>query len=220
MSAPLIIAIDGPSGSGKSSVSKGVASALGLTYLDTGSMYRAMTWFVQNRGIDVANTGAIAQIAPDANIEPSTDPNAPGITVDGIDVSEPIRGDEVTGGVSAVSAVPEVRALLVQLQRDIAHAATNGIVVEGRDIGPVVLPDADIQIFPTADESARAARRAAEVGGVAEDQQAKLAKRDHADSTRKVSPLAQASDAVVVDTTHMNLNEVIDHVVALAKAAR
>ena len=126
----------------------------------------------------------------------------------------------VTGGVSAVSAVPEVRAQLVQLQRDIAHAASTGIVVEGRDIGPVVLPDADLKIFLTADESARAARRAAEVGGVVEDQKEKLAKRDHADSTRKVSPLAQADDAVVVDTTNMTLAEVIEHVVSLARDAR
>lgn len=220
MSAPLIIAIDGPSGSGKSSVSMGVARKLGLTYLDTGSMYRAMTWFIQNRGIDVTNTGAIIQIAPDANLVPSTDPDAPGITVDGIDVSEPIRGEVVTGGVSAVSAVPQVRTQLVQLQRDIAHAAKNGIVVEGRDIGPVVLPDADLKIFLTADESARAARRAAEVGGVVEEQKEKLAQRDHADSTRKASPLTQAVDAVVVDTTEMTLEQVIDHIVALARAVR
>ena len=217
MSEPLIIAIDGPSGSGKSSVSKGVARKLGLTYLDTGSMYRAMTWFIQNQGIDTTDVAAIVAAAPKASIVPSTDPDAPGITVNGTDVSEPIRGDVVTGGVSAVSAVPEVRRQLVDLQRQIAKSAQHGIVVEGRDIGEVVLPDADLKLFLTADESARAARRAAEVGGVVEDQQAKLAKRDLADSTRKTSPLTQADDALHIDTTHMTLGEVIDMVISLSR---
>lgn len=217
MSSPLVIAIDGPSGSGKSTVSRAVARDLGLRYLDTGSMYRAMTWFMIDQNVDLDDPEAIAAYAKQAQILPSTDPLSPGIKVGPIDVSEPIRGELVTAGVSRVSAVPSVRALLVDLQRDIAASAEGGIVAEGRDIGPVVLPNASLKIFLTADESARAARRAAENGDDVQATQEQLASRDKADSTRKASPLVQADDAVVVDTTHMSVQEVIDHIIALAK---
>lgn len=214
----LVIAIDGPSGSGKSSVSRAVARQLGLSYLDTGAMYRAMTWWVQEKGIDPIDGDAVMDVAKVAQIKPSTDPTNPVIFVGDVDVSEPIRGDAVTSAVSAVSAIPEVRALLVELQRKIATEAKNGIVVEGRDIGSVVLPDASLKLYLTADTSARAARRAAENGGEVAPTQEKLIARDQADSTRKVSPLEMAPDATLVDTTHMNLDEVVEYVLGLIKA--
>ena len=160
MSQPLVIAIDGPSGSGKSSVSRAVATQLGLDYLDTGSMYRAMTWYLQNMGADLSDVSQVAQLANAQVIQPSIDPSEPGIRVAGQDVSLPIRGTEVTQGVSAVSAVPKVRDLMVNLQREIVSNSKIGIVVEGRDICSVVLPNAPVKIFITADPAARATRRA------------------------------------------------------------
>jgi cytidylate kinase len=211
----IVVAIDGPSGSGKSSVSRAIAKQLDWHYLDTGAMYRAMTWWVQEHGIDPIDGDAVFDVAQVAQIKPSTDPAKPVIHVGDVDVSEPIRGELVTSAVSAVSAVPEVRALLVKLQRDIAQAAPNGIVVEGRDIGSVVLPDAHLKLYITADPEARAARRAAEVGDDISATQEKLVKRDQADSTRKVSPLEMAPDATLLDTTHMDLPEVVEHVLSL-----
>jgi cytidylate kinase len=213
----LIIAIDGPSGSGKSSVSRAVAKQLGLSYLDTGAMYRAMTWWVLEKGIDPIDGEMVFDVAKVAKIIPGTDPSNPTIHVGDVDVSGPIRGDLVTGAVSAVSAVPEVRGLLVELQREISKDAPKGIVVEGRDIGSVVLPDASLKLYITADPEARAARRAAENGQDVSTTQEKLVKRDQADSTRKVSPLEMAADAMLLDTTHMNLDEVVDHVLDLVK---
>ena len=213
----LIIAIDGPSGSGKSSVAKAVAKQLGLSYLDTGAMYRGMTWWVLEKGVDPIDGEMVFDVAKVAQIIPGTDPNNPTIHVGDVDVSGPIRGDLVTGAVSSVSAVPEVRALLVELQREISANAPKGIVVEGRDIGSVVLPDASLKLYITADPEARAARRAAENGQDVNATQEKLIKRDQADSTRKVSPLEIAPDATLLDTTHMNLDEVVDHVLGLIK---
>ncbi|MEN9742039.1 MAG: hypothetical protein RIR66_995 [Actinomycetota bacterium] len=213
----LIIAIDGPSGSGKSSVSRAVAKQLGLSYLDTGAMYRAMTWWVLEKGIDPIDGEMVFDVAKVAKIIPGTDPSNPTIHVGDVDVSGPIREDLVTGAVSAVSAVPEVRSLLVELQREISKNAPKGIVVEGRDIGSVVLPDASLKLYITADPQARAARRAAENGQDVSATQEKLVKRDQADSTRKVSPLEMAPDATLLDTTHMNLDEVVDHVLGLIK---
>lgn len=213
----LVIAIDGPSGSGKSSVSRAVAKQLGLAYLDTGAMYRAMTWWVQKKGIDPIDGDAVFDVAKVAQIKPSTDPANPVIFVGDVDVSVPIRGDVVTSAVSAVSAVPQVRTLLVELQREITANAKQGIVVEGRDIGSVVLPDASLKLYLTADSQARAARRAAENGGEVQTTQEKLIARDHADSTRTVSPLEMAADAKLVDTTHMELAEVVDYVLALVE---
>ena len=212
---PLVIAIDGPSGSGKSSVSRAIAKQLGLSYLDTGAMYRAMTWWVQENGVNPADLPAVIELAKNAELAPSTDPELPLIYVGDTDVSEPIRGDRVTGDVSAVSAIAEVREILVQLQRSISAAATSGIVVEGRDIGSVVLPQATLKLYITADPTARAARRAAENGSDVTATQEKLVKRDQADSSRTVSPLEMAPDAILVDTTHMNLDEVVEHVLQL-----
>ncbi|MGW6397810.1 (d)CMP kinase [Streptomyces sp. NPDC055134] len=214
--AAVIVAIDGPSGTGKSSTSKAVAAQLGLSYLDTGAQYRAITWWMVNNGIDLTDPTAIAAVAGKAEIVSGTDPSAPTITVDGVDVAAPIRTTEVTSKVSAVSAVPEVRARITDLQRSIAASAEEGIVVEGRDIGTTVLPDADLKIFLTASPEARAARRSGELKGAdVKATQEALIKRDAADSSRKTSPLAKAGDAVEVDTSELTLQQVIECVVTL-----
>lgn len=217
----VIVAIDGPSGTGKSSTSKAVASQLGLSYLDTGAQYRAITWWMVNNGIDITDPTAIANVAGKAEIISGTDPANPTISVDGVDVSGPIRTQEVTSKVSAVSAVPEVRARITELQRSLAAEAERGIVVEGRDIGTTVLPDADLKIFLTATPEARAARRSGELKGT--DVQATreaLLRRDAADSSRKTSPLAKADDAVEVDTSDLTLQQVIECVVTLVGEKR
>jgi cytidylate kinase len=212
----LVVAVDGPSGSGKSSTARGVADRLGLAYLDTGAMYRAMTWALLQRGTDLNDSEAVARDAEGVVISSGTDPLAPTIEVDGQDVSGPIRGADVTGSVSLVAAVPRVRELLVSRQRETVDASPGGIVVEGRDIGSVVLPDAPVKIYLVADPAARAARRAAELGGIdATATQADLARRDEIDSTRAASPLAKASDAIEIDGTHMTLDQVVDAIVAL-----
>lgn len=220
-SVGLVVAIDGPSGSGKSSTSRGVASRLGLRYLDTGAMYRAMTWWMLRAGVDVQDPAAVAARADEARIVSGTDPLGPTITVDGVDVGVAIRGEDVTGAVSPVSAVPEVRARLLELQREAIAEATadGGIVVEGRDIGSVVAPDAPVKAYLSADPAARAARRAAEEGGsdVAATEASLLA-RDTIDSGRAVSPLVMADGAVHIDTTHYTLDEVIGLVVELVEA--
>ncbi|WP_328722501.1 (d)CMP kinase [Streptomyces sp. NBC_00247] len=220
-SSAVIVAIDGPSGTGKSSTSKAVAAELGLSYLDTGAQYRAITWWMLTNDVDIADASAVANAAAKPVIVSGTDPSAPTITVDGEDASGPIRTQEVTAGVSAVSAVPEVRALITELQRSIAAGAGAGIVVEGRDIGTTVLPDADLKIFLTASAEARAARRSGELKGadVAATKEA-LIKRDAADSGRKTSPLAKADDAVEVDTTELTLEQVIECVVTLVEEKR
>jgi len=218
--AGLVVAVDGPSGSGKSTTARGVATRLGLRYLDTGAMYRAMTWALLQRGVDVDDPEAVAAAAPGVVIVAGTDPRSPTITADGVDVSAPIRGRAVTSAVSAVSAVPQVRRLLVQLQR--AIIGDGDIVVEGRDIGSVVAPEARVKVFLVADAAARAARRTAELGGSSTEvtlTQEDMARRDRLDSSRSTSPLMQATDAVVVDTTELSLDEVIERVVALAAPA-
>lgn len=217
----VIVAIDGPAGTGKSSTSKAVAAALGLNYLDTGAQYRAITWWMITNGIDASDPLAIATAATKPAIVSGTDPVDPTITVDGVDAAGPIRTPEVSAKVSAVSAVPEVRTALTDLQRSIAASAVTGIVVEGRDIGTTVLPDADLKIFLTASPEARAARRSAELKGsdLSATKEA-LIKRDAADSGRKTSPLAKADDAIEVDTTELTLQQVIEHVVALVEEKR
>ncbi|MFD3525412.1 (d)CMP kinase [Streptomyces sp. NPDC058653] len=222
--AAVIVAIDGPAGTGKSSTSRSVATQLGLSYLDTGAQYRAITWWMISNGIDVQDPSAVATAAGKPVIVSGTDAANPTITVDGVDASGPIRTQEVTAKVSAVSAVPEVRAVITGLQRSIAAGAPNGIVVEGRDIGTTVLPDADLKVFLTASPEARAARRSGELKGkeasdLAATREA-LIKRDAIDSTRKTSPLAKADDAVEVDTTDLTLQQVIECVVTLVQEKR
>ncbi len=217
----VIVAIDGPSGTGKSSTSKAVAAQLALSYLDTGAQYRAITWWMVNNGIDVQDPSAIAAAAGKPEIVSGTDPSAPAITVDGTDVAGAIRTQEVTSKVSAVSAVPEVRARITELQRSIAAGAEKGIVVEGRDIGTTVLPDADLKIFLTASPEARAARRSGELKDTdLHTTREALLKRDAADSSRTTSPLAKADDAVEVDTSDLTLQQVIECVVTLVEEKR
>lgn len=218
MSTSLVVAVDGPSGSGKSSTARGVADRLHLAYLDTGAMYRAMTWAMLQAGVDLHDPEAIAAAAKDVRLESGVDPLDPTIHADGVDVAEAIRGEDVTGAVSHVAAVPAVREQLVELQRATIVDNDNRIVVEGRDIGSTVAPDADFKFFLVADPAARAARRAAEDGSddtVATEQA--LARRDEIDSNRTASPLAKAADAVLVDSTHMTLAEVIDTLVELVE---
>lgn len=216
MSTSRVVAIDGPSGSGKSSTSRAVAAQLGLSYLDTGAMYRAMTWALLQADVDVADADAVAAAAAGVVLESGTDPGGPTIRVDGHDVSAPIRSDEVTAAVSPVATVPAVRDLLVALQRDIIDGS-DGIVVEGRDIGSVVAPDAEVKIYLVADPGARAARRAAEEGvsdaGATEQS---LAQRDQIDSTRAASPLMKVEGAVQIDSTHLSLDEVVQAIVQIA----
>ena len=187
----LVIAIDGPSSSGKSSVAKGVARSLGLQYLDTGALYRAMTWLVLRAGLEIADEVEIGKLARNSKIAISTNPDQTWISVDGIDITDTIRSAEVTDAVSQVSAVPLVREILVELQRKYAQLATEqvgGIVVEGRDIATVVLPKADIKVFLTASPVARATRRGLELEvDIAEVSKA-LEQRDLLDSTRAISP--------------------------------
>ncbi|WP_456697084.1 (d)CMP kinase [Aeromicrobium sp. P5_D10] len=220
MSKPLVVAIDGPSGSGKSSTSRGVATQLGLAYLDTGAMYRAMTWALLERGADLDDAPAMAQAAAQVKLGWTTDAADPAIFADDVDVSEPIRSVQVTSAVSKVAAVAEIRAQLVELQRA-AIDGSDGIVVEGRDIGSVVAPDAQVKIYLVADPAARAERRAAETGDVdTAAMQAALARRDQIDSTRAASPLSMPDDAVLVDGTHLTLDEVIAHIVGIVAASR
>ena len=215
-----VIAIDGPSGSGKSSTARGVAVALGLRYLDTGAMYRAVTWAVLAAGADPDDPAAVAGLADRLDVQSGTDPQAPTIAVDGVDVSGEIRSPAVTNAVSAVSAVPAVRAQMVARQRELVGAG--GIVVEGRDIGIAVTPEATLKVFLTAQVSARAQRRTAQVGGPSSAHRTTrddLDRRDRLDSSRQASPLARADDAVDVDTTELSLPEVVDHIVALVRGA-
>ena len=219
----IVVAVDGTSGSGKSSTSRGVADRLGLRYLDTGAMYRAMTWWMLRHGVDVHDPVAVAARCAEARIETGTEPLAPTITVDGEDVAGAIREPDVNAAVSPVSAVPEVRARLVAMQRAAIEDATlgAGIVVEGRDIGSVVWPDAHVKVYLSADASARASRRAAEEGGTdVGTTEASLLARDRIDSGRAVAPLVMVEGAVHIDTTAYTLDEVIDQVVSLVGAVR
>ena len=217
----LVVAIDGPSGSGKSSTSRGVAARLGLRYLDTGAMFRAITWWMLTHDVDTSDPEAVAERAGEPIIESGTDPLDPTILVDGADASVAIRSDEVNAAVSPVSAVPAVRARLLELQREIIGAVTtgdDGIVVEGRDIGSVVAPDAPVKLFLSADPGARAVRRAAEAGGDVAATRESLLARDKIDSGRTTAPLTIADGAVHIDTTPYTLDEVISQVVALVEA--
>jgi cytidylate kinase len=209
-----VVAVDGPSGSGKSTVSRRLASAVDGVYLDTGAMYRAVTWAVLQAGVDLTDQEAITKIAVETELSIGTDPRAPHFAANGIPVDGPIRGPEVTAAVSAVAAVPEVRKHLVILQQTII-AAHPRIVVEGRDIASVVAPDADLKVYLTASAAARAERRSAEDATDVAATEADLARRDHLDSSRTTDPLRQASDAVEVDTTGMGIDEVVKHLLGL-----
>ncbi len=216
----VVVAVDGPAGTGKSTVSRGLARAMGARYLDTGAMYRMVTLSILRRGVDLADPEAIAAAA-DVPISVGYDPDHDRDFLGAEDVSAEIRGEAVTRAVSAVSAVPAVRARLVELQRDLA-AGTDSVVVEGRDIGTVVLPDADLKIFLTASAETRARRRNNQNirAGLPDDYPTVLAdvrRRDHLDSTRAVSPLRPATDAVIVDTSDMTQDQVVAHLLELVE---
>jgi cytidylate kinase len=198
-----------------------LARALHARYLDTGAMYRIATLAVLRAGVDPADQGAVQAAAAAANLSVGHDPDIDSSYLDSEDVSREIRGDAVTQAVSAVSSVPAVRSRLVALQRSLA-AGAGSVVVEGRDVGTVVLPDADVKIFLTASAETRAHRRNDQnvAAGLADDYDSVLAdvrRRDHLDSTRTVSPLRAAEDAVIVDTSAMTESEVIDHLLDLVK---
>ena len=221
MNSDVVVAIDGPAGTGKSSVSKGLARSLGARYLDTGAMYRIVTLAALRAGVDPGDADAVGSIASTVQLSVSYDPDTDRCYLAGEDVSVEIRGDEVTRAVSAVSSVPAVRTRLVRLQRAMA-GGPGSVVVEGRDIGTVVLPDAPVKIFLTASAETRALRRNEQnvAAGLADDYDGVLAdvrRRDHLDSTRKVSPLRAAADAVVVDTSDMTEAQVIAHLLELVK---
>lgn len=211
----VVVAIDGPAGTGKSTVARGLARALGECYLDTGAMYRVVTLAVLRSGVALDDAEGIVRVADRVEVALDSHPDGDRAYLGEEDVSREIRGDEVTGAVSAVSAIPAVRSRLVALQRQLAGQA-GGVVVEGRDIGTVVLPDADVKIFLTASPETRAQRRNEQnvAAGLTDDYAAVLTdvrRRDELDSTRAVSPLRPADDAVIVDTGKMTQAQVVDH---------
>jgi cytidylate kinase len=216
------VTLDGPSGTGKSSVARAVARRLGAAYLDTGAMYRAATVAVLDAGVDPEDADAVARVVAGARIEVGTAADTEVVRVDGADVAVRIRGPEVTRAVSAVSAVPAVRRQLVEQQRALV-AGTDAVVVEGRDIGTVVLPGATVKIYLTAAPEARAERRALQLGLTTPEEVAALAddlrRRDEYDSSRADSPLRPAADAVVVDSTDLVQEQTVERVVSLARSA-
>ncbi len=210
---PVIVAIDGPAGAGKSTVGRAVAERLGLQYLDTGAMYRAVTFAALRRGIDPTEEADVAALA--GTVQMAIDDSS--VVVDGVDATVEIRGREVTAAVSAVASNGQVRSELVRRQREWVVEHTGG-VVEGRDIGSVVFPDATLKLFVTASPRVRAQRRVAEIGGDVAEVEASIIERDRKDSTRSESPLTETDDAVVVDTTAMSIEDVVDHILGLMPA--
>jgi cytidylate kinase len=213
----LIIAIDGPSGAGKSTLGRMIARALNLLYLDTGAMYRAAALAVLRVGVSTQDAAAVALVTARANINLAGDPDSLRVTLDGRDVSDGIRTEEVSQSASVISTIPEVRRILVQRQREMG--AQGGVVLDGRDSGTVVFPDADIKFFLTAEPEARAQRRYDEERVRARDVTFEqtldnINQRDRRDSTRETSPLAIADDAIVLDSTELSLEEVYERMMS------
>jgi len=214
----LVVAIDGPSGSGKSSTARGVAQKLGLSFLDTGAMYRAATWLVLHSEVAATDTSAVADLVESADIAVELDPESQGVTINGHDVTEAIREPVVSAAVSSVATNLAVRANLVARQQQIIASAEQGIVAEGRDITTVVAPEAPVRVLLVADPSARVARRQAELGQrvTSADVTDQVIRRDRDDST--VAQFTEAAEGVVVvDSTHLTLAEVIDRIADLAR---
>lgn len=207
----IVVALDGPSGSGKSSTARGIASRAGWNYLDTGALYRAATWLLLERNLKDAKS--LVAVLTHEPITFSGDPDHPITKCGGVDISAAIREERITSRVSEVSAWPELRSELLQLQRKLIGESKIGIVVEGRDIGTLVAPEAQLKIYLEADISARAQRRQREIGEVTENEVAdSLSARDHVDSTREASPLRMAADALYLDSTDLSLDETIDYI--------
>jgi cytidylate kinase len=206
----LLIAIDGPAGAGKSTVGHALAARLGLEYLDTGAMYRAVAWAALRRGLTVDDDEAIVDLTEAMLLSVSDE----GVFVDGHDVTAAIRGPDVTAVVSPMSAIPGVRAELRARQRDWARDHGGG-VIEGRDIGTVVFPEATLKLFITASPQERADRRVRELGGDVGEVARAIAERDQRDMTRLDGPLRSGGDAVVVDTTGMSISDVVDKIVGM-----
>ena len=207
---PLVIAIDGPAGAGKSTVGRALAEHLGIAYLDTGAMYRAMTFAALQRGVVEGDLDEVAAMAPTVDVLIDGDQ----VYVDGVDATSAIRGREVTDAVSQIAANPAVRDVLVQRQRAWVNERGGG-VVEGRDIGSVVFPDAQLKLYITASARVRAERRVQDIGGDVDEVEASIIKRDRIDSSRDHSPLTETDDATTVDTTGMTIDEVVDHILDL-----
>ncbi|MFR0559134.1 (d)CMP kinase [Limosilactobacillus mucosae] len=224
MEKGLQVAIDGPASSGKSTVAKIIAKRFGYVYCDTGAMYRSVTWAALENGIDVSDTKQVIDLA--RRIKITFEPGQPDqrVFVDGHEVTKDIRTEKIAANVSAVAAIPEVRAQMVEQQRQIAQAG--GIVMDGRDIGTTVLPDAQVKVFLVASAHERARRRYEEnlQKGLAtqslDELEAAIKLRDQKDSTRKVSPLTQAKDAILIDTTSLTIDQVVDEISALIKKNR
>lgn len=218
------VAIDGPASSGKSTVAKIIAKRLGLVYCDTGAMYRSVTWAALDRQVDLADNEAVAQLA--RTIKISFQPGDPDqrVFVDGVEVTKPIREGAVSSHVSAVAAIPAVREAMTTLQRQIAEQG--GIVMDGRDIGTTVLPHAEVKIFLVASAHERAVRRYKENQKKGLDSkplaeiEAAIKLRDQKDSTRQVSPLKKAADAVELDTTSLTIDQVVDRILAIIEKSR
>jgi CMP/dCMP kinase len=209
-----VIAIDGPAGSGKSTVARSVATKLAMPYLDTGAMYRAVAFSAIRRGIDPEDAPEVAKLATEMKLDV-----ADRVMVDDVDATIEIRSPEVTRAVSVVAVNPDVRKELVRRQREWADREGSG-VIEGRDIGTVVFPEAPVKVYMTASDEERAQRRSQELLDMHYDEvAADIARRDHIDSTREHAPLSVATDAVVVDTTESTVEEVVDLVLALAAKA-
>jgi cytidylate kinase len=216
----VVVAIDGPAGSGKSTVARRVAELAGLRYLDTGATYRALTLALLRRGVPPGDPRAVADAAKSVDLTLELAPGDTGaarVLLDGVPVGPELRSSQVNAAVSAVSAVPAVRELLVARQRSLA--GLGGIVVEGRDIGTVVWPGADVKVFLTASDSERARRRSSDGDGGGESAEA-LARRDRLDSGRATSPTRAADDAVVIDSTDRAVDEVVEEILRLVEAAR
>jgi cytidylate kinase len=206
-----IIAIDGPAGAGKSTVGRAVAARLDVGYLDTGAMYRAVTFAVLRRAVDPYDLAAVEEVATTIELEIRDVDGATVVIVDGEDATVDIRGREVTESVSAVAANSAVRVEMVERQRAWVRERGGG-VIEGRDIGSVVFPDADLKLFVTASARVRADRRVAEIGGDVDEVEASIIERDRKDSSRADSPLVEASGATLVETTGLSIEDVVDHV--------
>ncbi|WP_068775377.1 (d)CMP kinase [Paenibacillus sp. FJAT-26967] len=215
------IAIDGPAGAGKSTVARMVAGELGFIYVDTGAMYRAVTWKALQDGIDPGDAPGVSRAASAMQISLVPGKDGQQVFVNGQDVSVPIRSKTVTDHVSQIAAIPEVRELLVNLQKQMA--ASKGVVMDGRDIGTHVLPDAEVKVYLTASVRKRAERRFEEVRGAGavttlDDMERDIARRDRLDEGREASPLVQAKDAVLLDSTNMTVPEVVEYILQLGRS--